>query len=173
MPGARLPRRRRLRSHTRRVRDDQLNGPDIYRSATVTREVYTVKGTVRQGNSGGPLVNRGGGARRGVRRGRRRQRHRVRAHRQQKCRGSWPRSTTPSPVPTGPACRRHSRVDDAAADAAEERTVGSGRVDDAAADAAEEERDGRVGSSRRCRRGCGGGGRVFSARVDLVENRPT
>jgi hypothetical protein len=66
------------------------------------------------------------------------------------------------PVPTGPACRRHSRVDDAAADAAEEErrsgrvestmsprmrrrrseTVRSGRVDDAAADAAEEERDG-------------------------------
>ncbi|MFN8228228.1 MAG: acid resistance serine protease MarP [Mycobacterium sp.] len=44
-----------------RVRETiKLNGPDIYRSATVTREVYTVKGTVRQGNSGGPLVNRGG-----------------------------------------------------------------------------------------------------------------
>ena len=44
-----------------RVRETiKLNGPDIYRSTTVTREVYTVKGTVRQGNSGGPLVNRGG-----------------------------------------------------------------------------------------------------------------
>lgn len=38
----------------------ELNGPDIYRKTTVTREVYTVRGTVRQGNSGGPMVNRGG-----------------------------------------------------------------------------------------------------------------
>src|SRR4029079_9423637 len=30
----------------------ELNGPDIYRTATVTREVYTIRGTVRQGNSG-------------------------------------------------------------------------------------------------------------------------
>lgn len=38
----------------------ELNGPDIYRTTTVTREVYTIRGTVRQGNSGGPMVNRGG-----------------------------------------------------------------------------------------------------------------
>lgn len=38
----------------------ELNGPDIYRSTTVTREVYTIRGTVRQGNSGGPLINRAG-----------------------------------------------------------------------------------------------------------------
>ncbi|CRZ17805.1 acid resistance serine protease MarP [Mycolicibacterium neworleansense] len=38
----------------------ELNGPDIYRSTTVTREVYTVRGTVRQGNSGGPMINRAG-----------------------------------------------------------------------------------------------------------------
>lgn len=38
----------------------ELNGPDIYRTTTVTREVYTVRGTVRQGNSGGPMINRGG-----------------------------------------------------------------------------------------------------------------
>lgn len=44
-----------------RVRETiKLNGPDIYRSTTVTREVYTIKGIVRQGNSGGPLVNRSG-----------------------------------------------------------------------------------------------------------------
>jgi S1-C subfamily serine protease len=35
----------------------ELNGPDIYRSKTVTREVYTIRGTVRQGNSGGPLID--------------------------------------------------------------------------------------------------------------------
>ncbi|MGE2732694.1 acid resistance serine protease MarP [Mycolicibacterium vaccae] len=38
----------------------QLNGPDIYRTETVTREVYTIRGEVAQGNSGGPMVNRGG-----------------------------------------------------------------------------------------------------------------
>src|SRR4051812_7096522 len=38
----------------------ELNGPDIYRSATVTREVYTIRGTVRQGNSGGPMLDRSG-----------------------------------------------------------------------------------------------------------------
>ncbi len=38
----------------------ELNGPDIYRTTTVTREVYTVRGTVRQGNSGGPMINRSG-----------------------------------------------------------------------------------------------------------------
>lgn len=38
----------------------ELNGPDIYRSTTVTREVYTIRGTVRQGNSGGPMINRSG-----------------------------------------------------------------------------------------------------------------
>jgi S1-C subfamily serine protease len=35
----------------------QLRGPDIYESSTVTRDVYTIRGTVRSGNSGGPLVN--------------------------------------------------------------------------------------------------------------------
>ncbi len=44
-----------------RVRETiELNGPDIYRTTTVTREVYTIRGTVRQGNSGGPMINRGG-----------------------------------------------------------------------------------------------------------------
>ncbi len=38
----------------------ELNGPDIYRTTTVTREVYTIRGTVRQGNSGGPMINRDG-----------------------------------------------------------------------------------------------------------------
>ena len=44
-----------------RIRETiDLNGPDIYRTATVTREVYTIRGTVRQGNSGGPMINREG-----------------------------------------------------------------------------------------------------------------
>ena len=38
----------------------KLNGPDIYHTTTVTREVYTIRGNVRQGNSGGPLIDRDG-----------------------------------------------------------------------------------------------------------------
>ncbi len=38
----------------------ELNGPDIYHSTTVTREVYTIRGPVKQGNSGGPMINRSG-----------------------------------------------------------------------------------------------------------------
>jgi S1-C subfamily serine protease len=37
-----------------------LNGPDIYHTTTVNREVYTIRGSVHQGNSGGPLINRDG-----------------------------------------------------------------------------------------------------------------
>ncbi len=44
-----------------RIRETiELNGPDIYHTKTVTREVYTIRGTVRQGNSGGPLIDRDG-----------------------------------------------------------------------------------------------------------------
>jgi len=35
-------------------------GPDIYRTTTVTRQVYTIRGTIKQGNSGGPMINRSG-----------------------------------------------------------------------------------------------------------------
>jgi S1-C subfamily serine protease len=38
----------------------ELNGPDIYRTTTVTREVYTIRGTVKQGDSGGPLIDLNG-----------------------------------------------------------------------------------------------------------------
>lgn len=34
-----------------------LRGPDIYDSKTVQRDVYTVRGEVRSGNSGGPMVD--------------------------------------------------------------------------------------------------------------------
>jgi len=34
-----------------------LRGPNIYESDTVTRDVYTIRGVVRSGNSGGPLVD--------------------------------------------------------------------------------------------------------------------
>src|SRR5581483_7876569 len=33
-----------------------ITGPDIYESHTITREAYTIKGLVRSGNSGGPLI---------------------------------------------------------------------------------------------------------------------
>lgn len=33
-----------------------LRGPDIYREQTVEREVYILRGAVREGNSGGPLI---------------------------------------------------------------------------------------------------------------------
>ncbi|HEY9315043.1 MarP family serine protease [Williamsia sp.] len=38
----------------------QLRGPGIYPNTSVTREVYTVRGSIRQGNSGGPLINSAG-----------------------------------------------------------------------------------------------------------------
>ncbi|RDI66008.1 MarP family serine protease [Nocardia pseudobrasiliensis] len=41
-----------------RIRETlNLSGPNIYKSGTVTREVYTLRGQVRAGNSGGPLVD--------------------------------------------------------------------------------------------------------------------
>ncbi len=41
-----------------RVRDQiELRGPNIYGTSTVLREVYTVRATVRSGNSGGPLLD--------------------------------------------------------------------------------------------------------------------
>lgn len=44
-----------------RVRDVRLiSGPDIYESHTVTRDIYTIRGLVRSGNSGGPLINSSG-----------------------------------------------------------------------------------------------------------------
>ena len=38
----------------------ELSGPDIYRSETINREVYTVRAGVEQGNSGGPLIDLNG-----------------------------------------------------------------------------------------------------------------
>jgi S1-C subfamily serine protease len=40
-----------------RIRDvREVRGPDIYNDRTVDREVYTIRATVRSGNSGGPLL---------------------------------------------------------------------------------------------------------------------
>lgn len=40
-----------------RIRDRlEIRGPDIYEDRTVTREVYSIRGDVRSGNSGGPLL---------------------------------------------------------------------------------------------------------------------
>jgi S1-C subfamily serine protease len=38
----------------------QASGPDIYHRGTVTRDIYSIRSTVRQGNSGGPLLTPGG-----------------------------------------------------------------------------------------------------------------
>jgi S1-C subfamily serine protease len=38
----------------------QLNGPDIYKTKTVHREVYAIRGQVGQGDSGGPLIDTAG-----------------------------------------------------------------------------------------------------------------
>lgn len=44
-----------------RVREQiHLRGPNIYDSATVVRDVYTVRAKVRSGNSGGPLIDPAG-----------------------------------------------------------------------------------------------------------------
>jgi S1-C subfamily serine protease len=44
-----------------RVRDVRnITGPDIYDSSQVTREVYTIRALVQNGNSGGPLISPGG-----------------------------------------------------------------------------------------------------------------
>lgn len=44
-----------------RVRNEiTLQGPDIYETQTVRRDVFTVRAQVRSGNSGGPLVNPSG-----------------------------------------------------------------------------------------------------------------
>ncbi len=44
-----------------RIRDVGLiRGPDIYNANTVTRDIYTIRGLVRSGNSGGPLINPSG-----------------------------------------------------------------------------------------------------------------
>jgi S1-C subfamily serine protease len=44
-----------------RVRDSRsIKGPDIYDTVKVTRDIYTIRGLVRSGNSGGPLVSTDG-----------------------------------------------------------------------------------------------------------------
>lgn len=46
-----------------RVREElRARGLDIYNDATVVREVYSLRGIVREGNSGGPLLNSDGQA---------------------------------------------------------------------------------------------------------------
>lgn len=41
-----------------RIRDlRNISGPDIYDSGTVSREIYTIRALVRNGNSGGPLLS--------------------------------------------------------------------------------------------------------------------
>ena len=44
-----------------RVREEiTVNGPNIYASGMTQRQAYTVRGSIRQGNSGGPMVDLNG-----------------------------------------------------------------------------------------------------------------
>jgi S1-C subfamily serine protease len=44
-----------------RIRSDQrLRSPNIYGDGTVTRHVYALRGLIRPGNSGGPVVSTAG-----------------------------------------------------------------------------------------------------------------
>ena len=44
-----------------RIRSEQrLSSPDIYGEGTVVREVFSLRGLVRPGNSGGPIVSSAG-----------------------------------------------------------------------------------------------------------------
>ncbi|MBN9098792.1 MAG: MarP family serine protease [Pseudonocardia sp.] len=44
-----------------RVRQEiKLKGPDIYEKGDITRDVYTIRATVRSGNSGGPMIDPSG-----------------------------------------------------------------------------------------------------------------
>jgi S1-C subfamily serine protease len=46
-----------FRADSARIRDTQrARGPDIYQEQTVVREIYALRGLVRPGNSGGPLL---------------------------------------------------------------------------------------------------------------------
>jgi S1-C subfamily serine protease len=50
-----------FRADPARVRGTQrARGPDIYQQETVVREIYAVRGMVRPGNSGGPLLDEAG-----------------------------------------------------------------------------------------------------------------
>ena len=42
------------------IRTQDARGKDIYQQADVVREIYSVRGLVRQGNSGGPLIDTDG-----------------------------------------------------------------------------------------------------------------
>ena len=51
-----------FRADAARVRGTQnARGPDIYQQETVVREIYALRGLVRPGNSGGPLLDANGG----------------------------------------------------------------------------------------------------------------
>ena len=72
------PMNRRFTAVPARVDAEQsANGPDIYQTPTVTRDIYPVRAVVRPGNSGGPLLAPRQVYGDGLRRRRRRARYRV------------------------------------------------------------------------------------------------
>ena len=94
-----------------RIRSEQrLRSPNIYGEGTVIREVFSLRGLVRPGNSGGPIVSsarrRG---RRGVRRVGDRPRHRLRADRRAG-RDAAPRSASPATTRCRPATAPAERL---------------------------------------------------------------
>jgi S1-C subfamily serine protease len=55
------PMNRRFTAVPARIDNEQsANSPDIYQTRTVTRDIYQVRGVVRPGNSGGPLLSPSG-----------------------------------------------------------------------------------------------------------------
>ena len=85
-----------------RIRAKQtLRSPDIYGDGAVIRDVYSIRGLVRPGNSGGPIVDSAGrGGRRGLRGVGDRRRHRLRADRR-----PGPRARPTRAAPARPSSR--------------------------------------------------------------------
>ena len=61
MPSLGFPQDGPFDAQPARIRSDQrLRSPDIYGNGTVTRHVFSLRGLIRPGNSGGPVVSTGG-----------------------------------------------------------------------------------------------------------------
>ena len=90
-----------------RIRGDQrLRSPDIYGDGTVTRHVFSLRGLIRPGNSGGPVVSTGGqGARGRLRRLGERPEDGIRAHRR-----AGPPSRSHRARRRGPGLQRQLRL---------------------------------------------------------------
>ena len=87
-----------------------LRSPDIYGDGAVIRDVYSLRGLVRPGNSGGPIVDSEGQVvGRGVRGLGHRRRHRLRAHRRPGPRRRRPGRTSGAEQSTAGVCAARGR----------------------------------------------------------------